>query len=247
MRPYRDFFKQVESTASLAHLQACLTACKAFFEYLLQIPESHYRLFTAFQWALMVQSTLILSRLSFVLASRSGWDAATTRANVPMGMYLDALCFRFQSTSATPSNNGIPPKNPDMLYVFYLILSSVKRSYNRRVDKIEPKVFNPELSTSTGPARGHCPVLDPGLSEYFDVDEFSSEGNWGFGNANGIGSRVSGMDFDVGYGGAFGMGVDTPSTGSGLSTNANIGGLYGSGVLYHDLWATMTGSWAEEI
>lgn len=219
-RPYREFYKTVESTASLAHLSACLEACKRYFEYLLQIPEAHYADFTALQWSPMVQSILILSRLTFVMASRCGWDAESTRTNIPLGMYLDALCFRFQSTSATPAVNGTPARNPDMLYVFYLILSSMKRSYARRIAKIEPKTFNPEYSTGTGLARGHCPILDPTLSQYFDLDEYSLS-NW----------DMAGGSIDP-----------SPQDTSVSSSSATLP----TGMLYHDLWATMTGSWANE-
>jgi hypothetical protein len=213
-RPYREFFKTVESTASPAHLSACLDACKRYYEYLLQIPEDLYANFTALQWSLMVQTTLVLSRLTFVMASRCGWDPEATRTNIPLGMYLDALCFRFQSHSATPAVNGTPAKNPDMLYVFFLILSSVKKSYARRVAKIAPAVFSPEYSTPSGLARGHCPILDPSLRPYFDVDE-TSLSNWDIGHGRAVSRPVGHDDGQLGRGGLSGvtlvLGIDEGS------------------------------------
>jgi len=216
-RPYREYFKQVESTASQTHLLACLEGCKSFFEYLLSLPEGHYAQFSTFQWSLMVQATLILSRLTFVMASSFSWDPDTTRSHVPLVMYLDALCFRFHNTTSTPAVGSTPPKNPDVLYVFKMILASVKKSYERRVAKIEPN-FVPVLQPKNiGIAHGHCPILDPSL--------------------------------DSSYGGSWDLG-GTPSTNlSGATMGTPPTSFYAmpTAPLYHDLWATMTGSWAEEI
>lgn len=228
LKPYKNYFKQVESRASQAHLIACLEACKKFFEYLLSIPEEYYADFTAFQWSLMVQAVLVLSRLTFVMASSFSWDPDTTRSNVSLVMYLDALCFRFHNTTSTPAVGHTPPKNPDILYVFKMILTSVKKSYERRVAKIEPNFVPIEQPNNIGIARGHCPILDPSLNVYFDSD----------------------IDMDSTYGGSWDL-SGTPSTNlSGGPTNTPLppsSYALPTAPLYHDLWATMTGSWAEEI
>ncbi|KAH8591825.1 hypothetical protein B0O99DRAFT_266476 [Bisporella sp. PMI_857] len=243
--PYRDHIDNISKAAlqSPSHLTACLDACKRFFEYLLALPESLYLSFGTTQWALMVHSTLVLSRLTFLLASTMGWDADTTRANVPMVMYLDALCYRFQALSGTSPRDGTP-RNPDPLYVFKMVLESVKRSYEKRVANIMPKSISVEKGNAREMARGHCPVLDPTLKPYFTDFQVESE-NGGWGDMTAMGSiPLNGADWSrtVGTPESLGSYESMGSYGS-LGTMPTVGG---SPLLYHDLWATMTCSWAAE-
>lgn len=203
---------------------SCLDACKRFFEYLISIPESNYPNFTTVQWAGVVQAILVLSRLTFLMASNLGWSPETTREKIPLTMYLDALCYRFQAVSSTPTPAGSErPKDPDVFYVFKLILASVKKSYGRRVAAIASKSFAVEMGMAAGAARGHCPMLDPSLAVYLDSDpemEMVDPSYGGFWDYTGSGSLAN-----------------TPAS----STNAAMPPVY------FDLWATMTGSWAEKF
>ena len=125
----------------------------------------------------MVQAILVLSRLTFLMAANRGWDADITRTNVPLVMYLDCLCYRFQHLSSTKtSHDAEHPKNPDILYVFKMLLGSVKKSYERRVGNIKPETFLMDHAKGAGAARGHCPVMDPSLQVYFGSPEDSSYG-----------------------------------------------------------------------
>jgi hypothetical protein len=207
-RPYRDHLLS-PATASQSHLSSCLEACKKFFEYLLSIPQDAYPNFTTVQWCHVVQAILVLSRLTFLMASKMGWDADTTRSNIPLVVYLDCLCYRFQQLSSTQSDNEKPPKNPDGLYVFKMIMGSVKRSYERRVAKIAADFFTVEHGNVVGDFKGHCPMLDPNLTVYFDPGTSTYDGSFG---------------------------LDGSVTSSSSTSTVP---------LYHDLWATMTGSWAE--
>jgi hypothetical protein len=200
------------------HLFSCLEACKCFFEYLISIPETHYPNFTSVQWAGVVQAILVLSRLTFLMASNLGWTPETTRANIPLVMYLDVLSYRFQAVSSTPSSER--PKDPDIFYVFKLIIGSVKKSYERRVAAITPKSFVVEMGNAVGAARGHCPMLDPNLAVYFDADLEMGDST---------------------YGGSWNL------TGSGLANTPASRNSATMPPVYFDLWATMTGSWAQEL
>lgn len=125
----------------------------------------------------MVQAILVLSRLTFLMAANRGWDPDTTRTHIPLVMYLDCLCYRFQhlsSTKATDSSDH--PKNPDVLYVFKMLLGSVKKSYERRVGNIKPESFVVDHGKAVGAARGHCPINDPTLKSYMDSPEDSTYG-----------------------------------------------------------------------
>jgi hypothetical protein len=220
-RPYRDHLKSSDSSTSTnqPHLFSCLDACKRFFEYLISIPESNYGNFTTVQWAAVVQAILVLSRLTFLMASNLGWTPETTRTNIPLVMYLDALCYRFQAISSTATPSGSErPKDPDVFYVFKLILGSVKKSYERRVSAITPTSFVVEIGKAVGAARGYCPMLDPSLSMYLDSDLEIGDSSYG-----------SSWDY----------------TGSGSTPASSNNAIMPP--VYFDLWATMTGSWAEEL
>lgn len=195
-----------------SHLTSCLSASKTFFETLLSIPEAAYPHFSTVQYAMVIQAIVVLSRLTFLIAATLNWDAGTTRSNIPLVMYLDALCYRFEALSSTQVSGSDVPKQPDTLYVFAMVLGSVKRSYARRVSKIRPTpvVDHDNLG---GPGRGLCPLQDPSLRVYFDRD-IASE-----------------------YGGEWSSSADTPPSVSRVMSTP----------LYHDLWATMTGSWANDI
>jgi hypothetical protein len=199
--------------ANPAYLESCLQASKAFCEYILSLPETTYSKFTAVQWGMLVHVILVLSRLTFLMAASLGWDSDTTRSNVPLIMYLDALCYRFEHLSVIPAGITETPKNPDVIYVFRMILKSCKKSYERRVSKIEPGFLVVDHSNVIGVARGHCPILDPTLNPLFEISDST-------------------------YGGS--LELNESATPSASSTAASL-------PQYHDVWAVMTGSWAEEF
>lgn len=167
--------------------------------------------FTTVQWGSMVQAILVLSRLTFLMSSNLGWDAETTRSNIPMVMYLDCICYRLQHLSSDSSETAETPKNPGVRYVFSMILGSVKKSYERRVSKIEPGFMMVDPGNVIGVARGHCPIHDPTLKSLLDLSD-----------------STDGSSFELGEG-------SSPS----VSTPPNM-------PLYHDVWSTMTCSWANE-
>lgn len=124
------------------------------------------------------------------------------------------------------------------MYVFKMVLASVKKSYEGRVAKIVP-----EVSVGVGHG-GHCPILDPSLRGFLDreADEYEydsyGEGSWG----DGIGSTpVSDEQYLPG-----------PGVGSGLVLEGGAGDvdlMMSGGVptqIYFDVWNTMTCNWAEE-
>ncbi|KAF4635325.1 hypothetical protein G7Y89_g2780 [Cudoniella acicularis] len=174
-RPYREYLRSEESARAglVSHLPNCLDASKKFFEYLLSMPQSSYLSFTTIQWGQIVRAVLVLSRLTFLMAATLGWDPEMTRTTVPLVMYLDCLCFRFQQISTSTPIGSEMPKNPDVLYVFKMVLGSVKKSYEKRVSLIQPGSFAVSYGNAVGAARGHCPIHDPNLSVYFPSPEDS--------------------------------------------------------------------------
>ncbi|KAH6712351.1 hypothetical protein BKA61DRAFT_485453 [Leptodontidium sp. MPI-SDFR-AT-0119] len=179
-----------------------------YFDYLLSLPESMYLQFTSIHWGYVVHATVAMSRLTFAMAAKLGWNAETARSQVPLVMYLDCLCYRFQILSSVPARTAEPPKHSDVYHVFQMILGSVKKSYEKRVSKLVPE---PPIGNNF--ATGHCPMMDYSLNVYFDPLV-----------------SMDASSFDL-------SGSGTPSI---ESTASSV-------PLYHDLWATMTGSWADEI
>ncbi|CAG8962455.1 hypothetical protein HYFRA_00014185 [Hymenoscyphus fraxineus] len=109
----------------------------------------------------MIQAVIILSRLTFVMARVLGWDANTTRTNVPLGMYLECLCYRFRQLSGTKGERVEDAVEPDGMFVFGVMLGSVRRGYEKRVGLIVASQTTPPIP------RGRCPIFDPTLSPLF--------------------------------------------------------------------------------
>lgn len=174
-----------------SHDYKCLEACKAFFEYLLTLPEENFLAFTTLHWTTVVHSTLVLTRLTFAMASDLGWDSNTTRANIPMVMYLDCLCWRFQSLSLV-SNDAKSPQSFDPLYIFRIVLESLKKSYLRRVADIKPPSITTNLSSSS---KGQCPIRDPEINAYFESAFSQNSGSYDD-NGSGTSSNVP-VYFDI--------------------------------------------------
>ncbi|KAH8805558.1 hypothetical protein F5884DRAFT_860163 [Xylogone sp. PMI_703] len=200
--------------SQVSHMYCCQQAVKRFFEYLLSVPESHYWEFTVGQWSSMVLAVLVASRLTFLMAAEKNWDPDTTRQSIPLGMYLDCLCYRF-GTLTSYEESDVGKKPPDSLFIFRKLVSSVKQSYERRVSKIRPGSFVTENGVAVGDAKGRCPMFEPGMRPYFEKKEESSP-VWG---------------------------ASPAGTYSGNSESSNVAYT----PRYHDLWATMTGTWAEEL
>ena len=85
-------------------------------------------------------------------------------------------------------------------------------------------------------------MLDPSLAMYFDeelemqVDDSTYGGSWNFGSGPSLGTTPEAMGSGSGYGREIGKGMANANTCS--TANPPV---------YFDLWATMTGSWAEEF
>ncbi|CZS93246.1 uncharacterized protein RAG0_03616 [Rhynchosporium agropyri] len=210
--PYKDFLKETGyRPMSITHLTSCLNACKRYFDYLLSLPETAYIKFTSVHWGYVVHSIVAMSRLSFAMAAKLSWNEETARSQVPLVMYLDCLAYRFQLLSSIPARTDSPPKHSDVYHVFHMILGSVKKSYEKRISKLDPQPPIGHAFTT-----GHCPMMDYSLNTYFDplmsMDASSFE-------PSGSGTPS----------------IETPA--------ANVAPL----PQYHDIWATMTGSWADEF
>jgi hypothetical protein len=205
-------------------LSRCLEACKKFFESLLSIPSAQYNAFTNVEWSNIIQSIIILSRLSFPLPRCPGWDVVAAREHAPLGMFLDCLCYRMQALSSVPATE-LNPKAPDGPFIFRIVLESIKRSYEARVALVMPPLAMAEQGVGASQSNGfqtpgaspmdklHCPMNDRELLSFFEP--ISQDLNEGLGVQGGAGGS---------------MGPSAPKTIP----------------VYHDLWATMTMNWTDD-
>ncbi|TGO84269.1 hypothetical protein BPOR_0525g00010, partial [Botrytis porri] len=203
-RPYRPFIPgTTESIPSPSHLNTCLRLGSSYFQHLLSLPTSDYAHFNLIHWSQLVHSLVGLVRLTFVLAHVENWSAETTREKVGLSMYLEALCFRLSSLS---SNSQIPSaadadiessetgtrksgsskakkKHYDRYFVMHGMLTTLKKTWEERVEAIVPKVG--VIS------RGKCPMFDPEMAPLlenpnmdFDVGDMEA---WNDGFGEGVG------------------------------------------------------------
>ncbi|KAB8301651.1 hypothetical protein EYC80_003489 [Monilinia laxa] len=154
----------------------------------------------------------------------------------------------------TSSNKG-RRKQLDKYFIMHGMLSTVKKTWEKRVEAIAPKA-----STIS---RGKCPVFDPGMASLLE----SASLDFDFGDMEAWDDNLDEamMEWnnnieEVGTSSTFSASNSkTPGDGEvGLQVvsgeNVTIGGGEVSGVsqhgsggtIYNDLWATMTCSWAEQ-
>ncbi|PQE09326.1 hypothetical protein CJF31_00004180 [Rutstroemia sp. NJR-2017a BVV2] len=180
------------------------------------------------------------------------------------------------SSSPPVDMDGIGPepqpkkKKFDMNFVMTSMLNSVKRSWEDRVAQIVPRQQSVDQRLF---AKGKCPIHDQGLMLYlenvdFDFPEKDFE-DWVSSGGAGGSEGVAGNELAMGWSGngAAGDAVsawdgsmvgNTPVTTS-VGTPGSAGLALGdaaagnaaatataNGICYHDLWATMTCSWAEQ-
>lgn len=219
---FRPIPDQRERHLNPVTLSRCLEACKKFFESLLSIPAAQYSPFTHVEWSSVIQSIIILSRLSFPLPRCPGWDVVAAREHAPLGMFLDCLCYRMQALSSVPPTEP-NPKAPDGPFIFKMVLESIKKSYEQRVALVTPSLssiadqsmnaaagFQTPVTSSVN--KLHCPMNDRELLAFFEP--LSQDSNEAFGipgDAN----------------------VEAPSAARSIP-------------VYHDLWATMTMNWSDD-
>ncbi|PQE08336.1 zn 2cys6 transcription factor protein [Rutstroemia sp. NJR-2017a WRK4] len=269
---YRPHFA-FQPPPSTQNLHILLQSCTSYFSSFLSLPQTHYTHFNISHYCQLIHGIISLTRLSFVLAEVENWTAETTREKIGLSMYLEALCFRLSALSSSSSSlediDGLGPephakkKKFDMNFVMTSMLNSVKRSWEERVAQIVPRQQSVDQRLF---ARGKCPIHDQGLMPYlenvdFDFPEKDFEewvSNGGGGSEGGAGNGLA-----VEWGGNAGTGVgdgsllgNTPVTASvGTPGSAGLGlgdadagsaaaAATVNGVCYHDLWATMTCSWA---
>lgn len=219
---FRPLPDQRERHLNPVTLSRCLEACRKFFESLLSIPALQYHGFTNVEWSSIIQSIIILSRLSFPLPRCPGWDVVAAREHAPLGMFLDCLCYRMEALSCVPPTEP-NPKAPDGPFIFRVMLESIKRSYEQRVALVTPSLSS-IADESMNAARGcpapvanptdklYCPMNDRQLLTYLEpLSQDPSE--------------------------VFGI----PGDASGAVPSA-----HNSIPVYHDLWATMTMNWTDE-
>lgn len=236
---------------------AAHTLC-AFFDQVLALEPSVLERFSAVEWAHLTIAVILVLKLSFPVDTCPLFEAAQARSALQAGAYLEKLCadppaqndadksktasgrgaVRGKSSNNTQDVKTTTDKtgNNNIAAAFRIILRKVKAKFDRRVAAAEAKAAAEETR-----ALHRCPFLDGSLTEYIPLWEGQTIlGNYS--SLSGSASSSSQYHWGGGTGNAFGaMGVDgaasqqqqPPSTATRLDMP-----------VFHDLWATMTQSWA---
>lgn len=275
-RPYRPFVPgTAEVIPSPDHLHTCLRLGASYLQHLLSLPTQDYTHFATIHWSQLIHSLVALVRLTFLIAHVENWSAETTREKVGLSMYLEALCFRFGSLSSIPQSsseaglesneseksgmNGNKPKRKhfDKYFIMHSMLSTLKKTWERRVEAIAPK-------TSTI-SKGKCPIFASEMAPVLENSSlnfnFDDMGAWDGGFADGAvgwNTSMSGMGTNNSYGDACLKTLADSSAVCSVATGENgrmsavdmtAGKMVrheNEATMYDDLWATMTCSWAEQ-
>lgn len=178
--------------------------------------------FSAGDWGRLVICVILAMRLSFPTNCFPGWDYTSARTQLGFGEFLDAV-----STGAEESPEGThgTSRVMDIGRASGVIFDVVRNKYHGRLER------ETMLEDAT---RSTCPMLDGSLDEYlrtWDEGPGCSSGIFGPSNApidTGSASAPEGLGRTWG--------------------NEHVGLEYAAPgrQVYHDLWATMTMSWAEK-
>ncbi|KAI9746482.1 MAG: hypothetical protein M1818_000195 [Claussenomyces sp. TS43310] len=207
---------------SLKHILTSLEAVKKFSEYLLSISAPFFLNLTAVQWGHAVQVLIILFKLSFPIQSCPGWNPRVARESAPLCMYLDAICYRLQNLSSVSVDEVGVPKNPDAPFIFKTVLAQLKDTFERRVSQIPSRIFDYDeggvVGIFAGPDTGSVSKRSSHGCPMFEPSISGYLKSWQEGGAS--------NDRDMGRPDGKPQGSTVP--------------------VYHDIWATMTMTWASE-
>ncbi|ATZ52186.1 hypothetical protein BCIN_07g06800 [Botrytis cinerea B05.10] len=230
-RPYRPFVPgTTEAIPSPDHLDTCLRLGASYFQHILSLPPKDYTHFNLIHWSQLVHSLVALVRLTFVIAHVENWSAETTREKVGLSMYLESLCFRFNSLSSNSqvssradiesresgsresSSSKGKKKHYDKYFVMHGMLTTLKKTWEKRVEAIVPK--------AAVISKGKCPMFDPEMAPLLE----NTNANFDFGD-------MAAWDdsFEEGMAG-WDMGMQDIDMGTTTSTSGKIPGAEETGL-----------------
>lgn len=189
----------------------------------MSIPTSQFRYMTSTGWAQVVQVIVVLSRISFPILASPNWNSQAARDYAPMGMYLDCLSYKLQSISTTVSGGSGIPARLDSPFIFKTILETLKEAHDRRVNQLVSNLPTPDMSFGTD--------SNPGIT--------SSR------NSNGSVKLCPMFNPTIApYLDAWQASKDEILLASNEMNLVNTSEKTTLTPIYHDMWATMTMSWA---
>lgn len=225
-----------EAQAGPARLLLCANSLRVWYDYIGSLPPSELAHFPGVYWGYFVISVILGLRLSFSMPEeRPGWDHAAARQILNLGTFLaqfSDLEDSGEATLAPASSNG--PTKTDVVAASKVVVDVVRRKYERRVAMIERAETMHQQHPGPMPhdmdkSMYQCPMFDGSLDEYIHAwdDTFTTD----FANPPLVAHAM-----DAGCGSRTGTG-----TGTGIETEG------AQSVIFHDLWATMTMGWTQEV
>lgn len=200
--------------------QWVLLAVPLLRRYYEEVKSVDLRGFSSSDWGRLIICVILGMRLSFPIKGLHGWDYAGTRTELKFAEFLDAVSGGAEEQMVDKGSHSTGMV--DIRRASGIILGVVREKYNDRLER------EGTLKDATRPT---CPMLDGSLDGYLE----SWDDDFGFVDPNNVPLDTSRT-------------VLTPDTWRGRlgSQSAHAGHEELGQQVYHDLWATMTMSWAEE-
>jgi hypothetical protein len=111
-------------------LTSCLEASKVYFDHLISLSPSQYRILSFVEWTRVPYAIVVLSKLAFGIHKVPSWDLQAVRETVPLALYLELLCYRMQSM--TSSTVGAQ-QQPDFFHSLRALFEQTRGWYEQKV------------------------------------------------------------------------------------------------------------------
>ncbi|KAJ4419939.1 hypothetical protein N0V82_004653 [Gnomoniopsis sp. IMI 355080] len=231
--PYVRTQKRDQSSAAYAdpdRLFRCATMLRTWYDYILSVPTAEFSYLPGTVWAQLVASIILGLRLSFPLPNGgTDWDHAAARRVLNFGDFLTQFSRGVDGVDGADlaPTSSRRSTGTDVLSASKLVVDMVRRKYEKRLAALEMAEatrgpHHPGLA-GLDKSVNKCPMLDGSLDQYIqDWDERFFGPTSYFSPVQGI----SGLE----------AGTGTSASGS-ESQPAH----------FHDLWATMTMGWSQDL
>ncbi|OTA99116.1 hypothetical protein M426DRAFT_94591 [Hypoxylon sp. CI-4A] len=237
MQTFRPRADMTGPLLDASKLQAATYTTRAFFDYVTGLPSDQIGYFCSVDLGRFILCVILAYRLSFPLPNSPAYDYVQGRKVLDFGNILTKLCATNENEDdvGNGGNAGMDrdkkegaSKKVDVASALRVVLGSLKTKFERKSTDLEAKI------EETNKKARRCPMLDGSMDQYIPLWD-GQQGNVDFTNPS----------YATSYLNAGSTAIPVDPLGSGVD-NSQLPGA-SKPMLFHDLWATMTMGWAEDI